>query len=116
MNSDSLEGKSPELRALVESVIRALSPLPMEIVDDWPTDLMATGLANQGDGSRVAYVAILFDREGDVLMEEARYAYELECRRPRPGPDELPYHVAGSADGVEYGELLRAIECFLSGT
>jgi hypothetical protein len=52
------ELKDPELLGLITRLATDLGQGSIEVVDDWPEDLVAIGVRRRGDSSRLVYVEL----------------------------------------------------------
>ncbi|MCB0921723.1 MAG: hypothetical protein KDC08_07910 [Actinobacteria bacterium] len=74
------------------------------VVDHWPADLSAVGVAQPHDHRYLVYISTLQEKEG-------RYAFQLE----RPAIDQdLPFDADPMVDAATYEELVREVRRHLS--
>jgi hypothetical protein len=98
--------KSPELRSLIDDLMKDLGPSSLTLTDNWPEDLIATGLQRRGDQSRLMYIALALDEYGNVHTGEERYYFECELLHPE---ETVPYDVVERGERVTYEQLRNAI-------
>lgn len=85
--------------------MRDLGPNTVTPIDNWPEDLIATGLQRRGDQSRLMYIALVLDAFGNALAGDERYYFE--CEILHPGED-IPYDVVERGERVTYDQLRDA--------
>ncbi len=78
-----------------------LGPGAFAVVDHWPADLMAVGIARRSDPGYLVYVSTLG-------CEPDCYHVELELP-PKPN-DDFPYTPAGEFASVDYAALLEIVK------
>jgi len=94
--------KDSTILDMLERLRAALGSDAFDIVDHWPADLIAVGIASPTNHQVLVYIAV-----GD----DGYYA-ELELP-PDPANDSL-YEVAGSHSGLSFGQLVGIIAKHLS--
>lgn len=75
------------------------------IVDHWATDLMAIGIAKEGDPRRLVYVSTYAKKPG---------LYYYECEEPN-GIEVSEYKTTEKGDDVDLTKLVNALERHLGG-
>jgi|SRR5580658_4893008 hypothetical protein len=98
--------KDSELRSLVTQLQADFGPGSIETIDNWPEDLIATGVRRPGDSSRLVYVALELSEGGELRTGDDRFYFESEISRM---DDPLPFEVAERGVHVTYDELRGAI-------
>jgi hypothetical protein len=74
------------------------------VVDHWPADHAAVGIAAKGDPRRLVYVSVFDNAEG---------FYDYECEEPRgPSPDD--YNTTAAGQHVTFDILLSILIRHLS--
>lgn len=78
-----------------------LGPGAFAVVDHWPDDLMAVGIARPSDPGYLVYISTLGC---------AADCYYVELELPPKPNDDLPYTPAGEFASVDYAALLEIVK------
>jgi hypothetical protein len=92
----------PDKHPSVESVLARLERdlrAEFTVVDHWPDDLCAIGVARRDDPATLVYIST-------YPPEEGKLAYE--CERASTEPDQ-PYRSEGVVEDATYEQLVRAV-------
>lgn len=90
----------PRLLAAIDQ-LRTDVEFDFVIVDHWPTDLTATGIARVDDERHLVYISLV----NDIIS--------FECERPPTSPD-FPYDSDAMVTNADYKDLLLAVQTHLS--
>jgi hypothetical protein len=90
---------------LLEILDRLRSDLEFDfvVVDNWDADLLSAGIARPSDPQHLVYVYVSVFGHG----------ISFACERSSTSPG-LPYDSDGMVDGVEYADLLAAVQQHLA--
>lgn len=98
---DNLE-KSPRILNMLERLRNVLGNAAFDVVDHWPTELTAIGIASPKNHLILVYICACDD------------GYYAELELPPAASGDSPYDVAARHSGLEFGQLVTVVAEHLS--